>query len=466
MKKFRADFLWGASTSAYQVEGASLEDGKGPSVQDVKVLPENTTDFQVAADHYHRFREDIALMAGMGLKAYRFSIAWTRILPQGSGETNPEGIRFYRELITECLRQGIEPVVTMYHFDLPNALEERGGWSNRSTVDMFVNYAEVLFREYGDQVKYWLTINEQNIMTLKGDVIGTAGGSAAERKKTAYQQNHHMLLAQARVMKLCHEMLPGAKIGPAPNISYVYPKSCKPEDVLAAQYYNAIRNWLYLDMAVRGAYNSIAWDYMEKNGCTPQMEPGDTQILKDANPDFLALNYYCTDTVSEAAGELYETRAEDQQSTSGEAQFYTGCENSYLEKTSYGWQVDPLGFRITLREVYERYGLPILVTENGLGAEDVVEPDGSICDDYRIQYLAMHIQQAKMAVDDGVELIGYCPWSAIDLISTHQGFAKRYGFIYVNRTDSDLRDLKRVPKKSYYWYRKVIGTNGDDLSNE
>lgn len=464
MKSFRRDFLWGASTSAYQVEGAYNEDGKGLSVQDVKKISTGLPDLKVSSDHYHHFKEDIALFSEMGLKTYRFSIAWTRMIPDGDGEVNPKGIAFYNDLINECLKYHIQPLVTMYHFDLPYELEKKGGWSNNHTVDAFVEYAKVLFEQFGDRVKYWLTINEQNMMILSGAAIGTTAGSVQEMQKNLYQQNHNMMVAQALAMKLCHGMIPDAKIGPAPNIIAVYPKTCRPEDVMAADNFAAIRNWLYLDMAVYGRYNPIAWNFMEKKGLTPEIQPGDMDILKDAHPDFLAFNYYSTATVSSKARAGQNTRG-DQQLAVSEPGFYMGDTNEYLETTEFGWEVDPVGFRITLEEVYSRYHLPILITENGLGACDQVNGQGQIIDDYRIEFLQEHIEQAKLAVDDGVDLLGYCPWSAIDLISTHQGFSKRYGFIYVNRDESDLKDLKRIPKKSFYWYKKVIASNGEDISN-
>jgi len=467
MKEFRSDFLWGASTSAYQVEGAYDEDNKGKSVQDMNAVIPGTTDFKVAADHYHHYKEDIALMGEMGFKTYRFSIAWTRIIPDGDGEVNPKGVEFYSNLIDECLKHGIEPLVTMYHFDLPYELEKKGGWSNRKTIDAFVKYAKVLFEEFGSRVKYWLTINEQNMMILHGSAIGVIAGDPDEMQKELYQQNHYMLLAQAQTMKLLHKMVPGAKIGPAPNISQVYAKSCKPADVMAMQNFTAIRNWLYLDMAVHGCYNATAWNFMEKNGITPTIEPGDMELLAGANPDFIAFNYYASATVSDGNAMTDEKHnVGDQQIAIGEKGFYTGDSNEFLEKTEFGWEVDPEGFRITLREIYDRYRLPLIVTENGLGAYDKVDENGQIIDDYRIKFLQQHIEQARLAVEDGVDLFGYCPWSAIDLISTHQGFVKRYGFIYVNRTDDDLKDMKRLRKKSFFWYKKVIATNGQDLSNK
>lgn len=466
LKPFPANFLWGASTSAYQVEGANLIDGKGPSVQDVKKVPEGTSELDVCADHYHRYREDIALMAEMGFKEYRFSIAWTRILPQGTGEVNPKGIAFYSDLIDACLEHGIEPFVTIFHFDLPAALAEKGGWSRRESVDEFVNYCRILFENYGDRVKYWLTINEQNMLTMVGDLIGTARlKKDVSRLKQLYQDNHHMLLAQAKVMKLLHEMVPGAKIGPAPNISLVYPKTCKPADTLAAQNFNAIRNWLYLDMAVWGYYNPLVWAWLEQNDALPDIQPGDMEIMKAGHPDFIAFNYYNTSTVEASDGtekDLGDRPAKG--ARVGVPGVYAMTRNGNLPVTQFGWEIDPEGFRATLREVYSRYHLPMMITENGLGAYDKLEPDGTVHDGYRIDYLRDHIRQMRLAVTDGCEVMGYSPWSAIDLVSTHEGVVKRYGFIFVNRDEFDLKDMKRYRKDSFHWYKKVIASNGEDLT--
>ncbi|KXY32498.1 6-phospho-beta-glucosidase [Bacillus cereus] len=455
---FKKDFLWGASTSAYQVEGAYNEDGKGLSVQDVKVIPEGTSDFTVCSDHYHHFKEDVKLFSELGLKVYRFSIAWTRILPNGTGEVNEKGITFYSNLIDELLKHDIVPLVTMYHFDLPYELEKKGGWSNRATIDAFVTYCEILFERFGDRVKNWLTINEQNMMILHGQAVGTSIVS----QKELYQQNHHMLLAEAKVTNLCHKMISDAKIGPAPNISYVYPKTCKPNDIIAAQNCNAIRNWLYLDMAVYGRYNNIAWNFMKSKNIEPVILEGDMEILSSSKPDYIAFNYYSSITVSEYDENIVIDEAADQQIEVGEEGFFMGDDNEHLELTDFGWEIDPIGFRVTLREVNDRYNLPIIVTENGIGAYDKVDEDGSVQDHYRIDYLKKHIEQMELAIADGVDVIGYCPWAAIDLISTHQGFRKRYGFIYINRDEDDLKDLKRIKKQSFYWYKEVISSNGKE----
>ena len=463
-KSFPSDFLWGASTSAYQVEGAYLEDGKSPSIIDMYEHPKDTADFKIASDHYHRYKKDIKLFAEMGMKAYRFSIAWTRIIPDGTGSINEPGVAYYRDMIAECRKYGIEPIVTMYHFDLPYCLEEKGGWNNRDTIDAFVNYAETLFELYGKEVRYWLTINEQNTMILHPGAIGLPKGGKLPTKKELYQQNHHMMLAQARVMKLFHTMVPDGKIGPALNLTAMYPATCKPEDAIAAHNWEAIRCWNFADVPVFGTYHPLAFAYLQDRNIEPEILPGDMDILKGANPDFIAMNYYSTATIAASRndGSDVAARAGDQQIMLGEEGIYRPEENPYVEKTKYGWVIDPVGFRYTLRKVYERYHLPILVTENGIGAPDILE-DGKIHDDYRIDFLEKHLEQMKLAITDGVEMLGYCPWSAIDVVSTHQGYQKRYGFIYVDRDEFDLKEMKRYPKDSYYWYQKVIAENGESL---
>ncbi len=461
---FPADFLWGASTSAYQVEGGWDADGKGPSVIDVRPRhSDDVADFRVASDHYHRFREDVALFAELGLTTYRFSIAWSRIIPTGTGAVNPAGVAFYHELIDELLHHNIEPIITMYHFDLPDALDERGGWSNRDTIDAFEEYARVLFTEYGSKVKLWLTINEQNMMILHSAAIGSAGRNGGGMD-VMYQQNHHMFLAQARAMALCHELLPEAKIGPAPNIVSVYPATPAPEDVIAADDWDAVRNLLYLDLAVRGTYHPVAWAYLKERGWTPRMEDGDLAVLAGARPDFIAFNYYSTQTVGASRGDAsdLQRRGEDQQIVRGEVGLYRAVKNEHLPTNDFGWEIDPVGLRTTLRRVWDRYRLPLIITENGLGAFDELV-DGRVADGYRIDYLRRHLEQIQWAISDGVDVFGYCPWTAIDLVSTHQGIRKRYGFIYVDRDENDLRDLARVRKDSFFWYQRVIASDGAHL---
>ena len=465
IKDFPKEFLWGASTSAYQVEGAWNKDGKGLSVIDMLDHPEDTSDFKIASDHYHRYKEDIKLFAEMGLKAYRFSIAWTRIIPNGVGEINKKGIEFYNNIIDELNKYNIEPIVTMYHFDLPYELEKQGGWSNRDTIDAFVEYAKILFNHFGDKVKYWLTINEQNTMILHPGAIGIPKGGKLPSKKELYQQNHHMLVAQAKVMNLCHEMCPNSKVGPALNINTMYGETCNPNDAIAAHNWETLRGWSFLDLAVYGRYNKLFWSYLVDRELTPIILDGDMDILRKGNPDFIAMNYYSTATIAESKGDSSDVspRAGDQQIMLGEPGVYRASENPYVDKSKYGWVVDPVGLRMTLRKVSERYNLPILITENGYGDKDVLEENNVINDDDRIDFIIRHLEQLKLAIADGVEVLGYCPWSAIDVVSTHQGYGKRYGFIYVNRGEFDLRDLRRIKKKSFYWYKNIIESNGKNL---
>ena len=461
LKEFPQDFLWSASTSAYQVEGAYNEDGKGLSIQDLHHPTNGITDFKVASDHYHRFKEDVALMAKLGLKAYRFSISWSRVLPEGKGEINEKGIEFYDQLINELIKCHIEPIVTIYHFDLPLALYNQGGWNNRETIDAFVEYSKILFERFGDRVKYWLTINEQNVMINHPNAMNPG---KVPTKKELYQQCHNMFVASAKATILCHEIVENGKIGPAPNISLVYPASCKPEDVLAAQNYNAIRNWLYLDMAVYGVYNNLVWAYLEENDACPEFGEGDAEALKNGHPDFIGFNYYNTATVEASDGTEKLDPGADQQTARGEAGVYRGYKNPNLPTTEFGWEIDPMGFRATIREMYSRYRLPMVVTENGLGAKDVLTEDGQIHDPYRIDYLKRHIEELKKACDDGCRVLAYCTWSYTDLLSWLNGYQKRYGFVYIDREeDENSGTLNRYKKDSYYWYKKVIETNGEEL---
>lgn len=455
MTPFPKDFLWGASTSAYQVEGAYHSDGKELSIQDIRPPFPNTTDFKIASDHYHRFKEDVQLFKELGLKAYRFSIAWTRVMPEG--KINEKGIKFYNDLIDELIAAGIESIPTVFHFDLPESVAKSGGWENRDTIQLFADYCQLLFERFGDRIKYWQTINEQNMLVFASKVL-----EGNEKSwKQVFQGNHHMLVAQALAMRLYHEGHYKGLIGPAPNIACLYPKSEKPEDYLAAEYMSAFRNWLFLDAAVYGKYNHLAWRLLKALSATPDIEEGDMELMRDNTADFIAFNYYNSMTVEAAPMEENSSKAADQQSGFSIPGFFKSANNDHLRHTEFSnWPIDPVGFRVTANEIYERYHLPVLVTENGLGQEDVLTGDKKVHDDYRIAYLKEHIAQMALAIEDGVPFIGYCPWSAIDLISTHEGFKKRYGFVYVNRSDFDLMDLKRYKKDSFYWYQKVIKENG------
>ncbi|MDK2980818.1 MAG: 6-phospho-beta-glucosidase [Chloroflexota bacterium] len=456
LKPFPKDFFWGASTSAFQVEGAWDEDGKGLSIRDVMPVPEGVANIKVASDHYHRYKEDIKLLGEMGLKMYRFSIAWTRILPNGTGEINPKGIAFYNDLIDECLKYGIQPLVTIMHFDMPNELEKKGGWNNLATVNAYLNYCRILFENFGDRVKFWLTDNEYNMKVL---FVAEQNFGSKASLKDIFQANHNCILAHSKAIALLHDLWPDAKIGPAPNIHYIYPLTCKPEDVQAAQDFNAYRNWLALDLACKGTYNKTALTILEKEGAVPEIG-NDLEIIKAGKPDFIAFNYYETHTVEAfPVGKPYPEikRALEFKKTG----YWRAVENPYLDYTQYGWQIDEVGLRITLKALYERYELPLIITENGLGAHDKLEADGSINDDYRIEYLINHIHQVHIAYTEGVEVFGYCPWSAMDIVSTHEGFNKRYGFIYINRDEQGNNDLRRIPKKSFYWYKELIKRNNE-----
>ena len=423
---------------------------------------EGVANFEVASDFYHHYKEDIQLFKELGLKAFRFSIAWTRIMDIENNKTNQKGISFYHQVIDECLNQGIEPIVTMYHFDLPYFLEEQGGWLNRATIDYFVDYVQVLLTEYGDKVNYWLTINEQNTMILHPGAIGLPPSGELPSKKELFQINHHVLLAQARVIHLYHQLNLKGKIGPAINLTAMYQATSSPEDAIAAHNWETLRGWSFLDVAVRGKYNYLFENYLNDRGLYPKIEAEDQAILSSGKPDFIAINYYSTATIaaSKNDGSDVSARAGDQQIMLGEEGVYRAAENPYVDKTPYGWVVDPTGLRLTLRKLYDRYDLPILITENGYGAPDIVEEDRRINDQDRIDYLAKHILAIQAALTDGVDVFGYLPWSAIDVVSTHQGFNKRYGFIYVDRTDENLKELKRIKKERFFWYQKVNARNG------
>ena len=455
---FPKDFLWGASISAHQTEGAYQADGKGLSVQDTRPRDNHEiTDFTVAVDHYHRYKEDIRLLGELGIKVFRFSIAWTRIFPQGRGEINQAGLAHYSQVIDECLKNGIEPMITLNHFDLPQALEDEGGWTARSTVDAFVEYAKTVFTAYGDRVKKWLTINEPNIMLLVDKKI--LGHTIPLQEK--YQQFHHLMMAEKYAFKWCHELIVDGKIGPVPNISLVYPATSKPLDNQAALYFNSMRNWAYLDFSVFGRYNVVFKDYLNRQGVEIDFAPEDQAVMEKYFPDFIAMNFYTTVTVEKPVKKdgMSDGISDQQSEDIMEWGFYKGYTNPFLQKNEFNWTIDPDGLKTTLQTLYDRYHLPIIITENGLGARDELTEDGQIHDTYRINYLQQHLSQCLEAIEAGVDLFGYSPWSAIDLVSVHEGISKRYGFIYVDRDEKDEKQLARYKKDSFYWYQKLIETH-------
>lgn len=465
MKKtgFPKEFLWGASTSAFQVEGAYNEDGKGLSVADTASFKHSDqyADTKVAADFYHHYQEDIAMMAELGLKSYRFSISWTRIYPMGDEEKpNEAGIAFYRNVLKELHRYGIEPIVTLYHFDMPqHLLDLYGGWSDRRSIEDYVKYARTCFERFGDFVTYWLTINEQNLMVRKDKLMCIQETDGQKKEKIRHQMNHHMFLAGARAIKLCHELCPKAKIGPTFAYLPSYPATCRPEDMIAAMDADNLFNYYLTDIHVYGKYPQYYVNYLKEHDWYPSFAEGDEEILKEGKPDFLGFNYYLTFAAQYCPEDVEKPDYLSILNLVVPGRFCY-VKNPYLTATEYGWQIDPVGFRRALMELYQRYQLPVMITENGMGTHDVLSEDGKIHDDYRIQYLKTHIEEMKKAIDDGVEVISYNTWTFMDVVSSSDGFQKRYGLVYVDRDELDEKELKRIPKDSFYYYQKLIQQNG------
>ncbi|WP_077616109.1 glycoside hydrolase family 1 protein [Caenibacillus caldisaponilyticus] len=480
VKKFPEGFLWGGAISANQAEGAWNVGGKGLSTADVAVYRKHLkrdeyekhyliTNEQIeeamkdptdkkypkrrGIDFYHRYKEDLALFAEMGFKVLRTSIAWTRIFPRGDeSEPNEEGLRFYENLFKEMRKHGIEPLVTLSHYEMPLYLvNEYGGWTNRKVVDFFVHYAKTVFSRYKELVKYWLTFNEIDSIIRHPF---TSGGIVPERfehlEQAIFQALHHQFVASALAVKYCHEIIPDAKIGCMLTRLLTYPYSCHPEDVLLAQKDNQF-NYFSSDVQVRGEYPKFMNRYFREKNIVIEKKVGDDEILKQHTVDFLSFSYYMSLVNS--------INAEQMDKVCGN--IAGGVKNPYLETSEWGWQIDPVGLRIALNDLYDRYQIPLFVVENGLGATDKIEEDGSIQDDYRIDYLKKHIEQVYEAIQDGVEVMGYTSWGCIDIISASTSeMEKRYGFIYVDQDNDGNGTLKRIPKKSFYWYKEVISENG------
>lgn len=473
---FRKDFLWGGATAANQCEGGYQEDGRG--LANVDVVPHGADRMKVstgklkmlehqegyyypaceAIDMYHHYKEDIALFGEMGFKTYRLSIAWTRIFPKGDEtEPNEAGLKFYEDLFKECHKYGIEPLVTITHFDCPiHLIKEYGGWKNRKLIEFYKNLVTVLFTRYKGLVKYWLTFNEINmILHMPFMGAGLVLDENENEEQVKYLAAHHELVASAWATKIAHEIDPENKIGCMLAAGATYPYSCRPEDVFEAQKKNR-DNYFFIDVQSRGEYPAYALKEFEREGIDVGMSEEDRKILKEHTVDFISFSYYssrCTSTDPEILAK----------GMSGNA--FRGVKNPYLKASQWGWQIDPLGLRITMNELYDRYQKPLFIVENGLGAKDEVDENGYVEDDYRIDYLREHIKAMKDAVElDGVELWGYTSWGPIDLVSASTGeMSKRYGFIYVDKDDEGHGTLKRSKKKSFDWYKKVIATNGEDL---
>lgn len=468
---FPEGFLWGASSSAFQIEGGWDEGGKGLTVADVNSFKrsDKQADTKVASDFYHRWREDIALMAELGLDVYRFSISWARIVPDGDGAVNQEGLAFYDQVIDELLARGIQPFVTLYHFDLPYALVKKyNGWADRRCALAFERYARVCFEHFGDRVKYWQTINEQNLMVRVDERMNIDVDDALEADRLRVQMDYHMFLGNALASAACHELVRGGKVGPAVSSTCTYPLSNRPEDVWAARMNDFLKTGYALEMYRYGSYSGLYLRYLDERGIMPRTFAGDEDVLKAGGMDYLAVNYYrtlCASALPADAGHPAGSRA----FRGNEVDFdqYGWCRderNENLEASEYGAQIDPMGLRIVLNDYYARCRVPMIITENGLGMPDTLEADGSVHDPYRIDYLRQHIQACELALGDGVPLMGYSPWSAVDLLSSHQGFRKRYGFVYVDQNDQQTGSLDRYRKDSFHWYKKVIASNGADLA--
>lgn len=505
MSSFPKDFLWGGATAANQYEGGYTEGGRGLAVSDFitdgsyeepRRIYYKNTDGTVhtltlgesmpvggqavmmedqyypshqATDFYHHYKEDISLFAEMGFRCLRLSVSWTRIFPNGDDENpNEEGLAFYENVFEECLKYGIEPVVTILHFDMPLHLAQKyGGWENRKLIDCYLNYCRVLFERFRDKVKYWITVNEINVLggywTLgttkeKASVkivdgpITPTNNYLPDEAGVKYQALHHLMVASSLANKTGHEINPDFKIGCMLALSGIYPLTCHPDDVLGALQFRR-RALLFSDVMMRGYYPSYAKAIFRDYGFTLKTLPEDAEILKKYPSDFLAFSYYRTTA--------FDRNANVTTTTGGQQ----GVSNPYLEETPWGWPIDATGFRYVLNELWDRYQKPLFCVENGLGNQDQVLADGSIEDEYRIDYLRKHIQEMKAAVEeDSVKLMGYTPWGCIDLVSAGTGeMKKRYGFIYVDMDDKGKGTLKRSKKKSFEWYKNVIASNGEKL---
>jgi len=471
---FKSTFLWGGATAANQCEGGYQENGRGlanmdmvpygkdrlPVLMGIKPMLERDNDHYYPAlngiDMYHHYLEDIMLFAEMGFKTYRMSISWTRIYPNGDEEEpNEAGLAFYEDIFKECHKYGIEPLVTITHFDCPlNLTIKYGGWRNRKILVFYQRLVKTLFERYKDLVHYWLTFNEINMILHMPFCAGIVFNKDDNIEQVKYTSAHHQLVASAMATKIAHQINPNNMVGCMLAGGCTYPYSCDPRDVLKAMRKDN-EGYFFLDVQVRGAYSSQALRALEQNNIKLPIEADDLLILKKNTVDFISFSYYSSKTTS--ANPNIEKTA---------GNFMSSLKNPYLSTSEWGWQIDPLGLRITLNALYDRYQKPLFIVENGLGANDVINEQGQIEDDYRIEYLKTHIQAMKDAVEiDGVDLLGYTPWGCIDLISASTGeMKKRYGFIYVDKDNDGNGTLKRRKKASFDYYKKIISTNGVDLT--
>ncbi|GGH41585.1 6-phospho-beta-glucosidase [Paenibacillus silvae] len=472
LKAFPENFLWGGATAANQLEGAYLEGGKGLTTVDL--IPIGANRFPIALgnldsfepkegefypsheaiDFYHRYKEDIALFAEMGFKCLRLSVAWARIFPNGDdAEPNEAGLQFYDDVFDELLKHNIEPVVTICHFDVPVSLVKNyGGWKNRKMVSFFETYAKTLFNRYKDKVKYWMTFNEINMLLhLPYIGAGIVLQEGENKEQVLYQAAHHELIASALAVKACHEIIPGAQIGCMLAAGMVYPYSSHPEDVWKAMDKDR-ESFFFIDVQSKGEYPGYTKRFFREINIRIDLQPEDADILKQHTVDYIGFSYYASRCTS-ADPEVLKN--------STEGNVFGSVKNPYLEASEWGWTIDPKGLRITCNQLHDRYGKPLFIVENGLGATDVLLDDDTVEDDYRIAYLNSHFAEMAEAIQDGVELIGYTSWGPIDLVSAGTGeMKKRYGYIYVDRNNDGSGTLRRVRKKSFHWYKEVIASNG------
>ena len=465
-RKLPKDFYWGGSVSSFQTEGHRNEGGKGLCVYDVRPMNPEFSDWNDAIDEYTRYDEDIALMKGMGFNFYRFSICWSRIIPNGTLDepVNEEGVKFYSDLIDKLLAAGIEPMITLVHFDMPyHLVKEYNGFASRYVVDCFERFAKVCFERYKDKVKYWMTFNEiNNQMDTDNPLFfwtnsGVIVKEGEDPKAVLYKVAHNELLASAKAVIAGKEINPDFKIGCMVSHVPIYPYSCNPDDIMAAE--EAMRQrYFFADVHCRGHYPSYALKEFERKGYDIGMEEGDAEILAKGTVDYIGFSYYMSTTV----------KADVNNDNTGDivnGALSNGVENPYIESSDWGWAIDPVGLRYTLNRFYDRYELPLFIVENGFGAIDQISEDGQIHDQYRIDYLKKHIEQMELAVNyDGVDLMGYTPWGIMDLVSFTTGeMKKRYGMIYVDRDNEGNGTMERCCKDSYYWYKQVIKSQGENL---
>ncbi|CZR74661.1 TPA: 6-phospho-beta-glucosidase [Clostridioides difficile] len=476
--KSNQEFLWGGAVAAHQVEGGYNKGGKGISIADVMTAGTHTISRKItdgvieglnypnheAINFYENYKEDIRLFAEMGYKCFRTSIAWTRIFPNGDESIpNEDGLKFYDDLFDELLKYNIEPVITLSHFEMPyHLVKNYGGWRNRKLIDFFVNFCEVVMSRYKDKVKYWMTFNEINNQSITTNPIyaftnsGIIYEEQEDKEEVMYQAVHYEFVASAKVVKIGHEINPEFKIGCMVAAMPSYPYSCNPEDMIKFVESNR-EQLMFTDVHVRGHYPKHTLKLWERKNYNLDITEEDKKILKEGIVDFIGCSYYLTTVVT--ADKTMKTTGND---SAGKADV---VENPYLKTSDWGWNIDPVGLRFYLNQLYDKYELPIFIVENGFGAEDVLKSDNTVDDDYRIEYLASHIREMKNAIEiDGVDVIGYTVWGCIDPVSFTTGeMKKRYGFIYVDRNNDGSGTLKRYKKKSFDWYKNVIKFNGEIL---